>query len=464
MKSSKLVSLLSVVVIVAIALTACAAPAAPAPAAPAPTTVPAATTAPAAPAATTAPAASGGQPVELIYMRQAEGSQVELDLVDKFNQTHPNIKVKPDSVPGGDTYSKLVLTTQGNAPPDVYMTYFTLGAATNGMALDLTSFINAEGKDWFNGLSENGWTFHEWAGKFYGVPWRVSPSVVIFNPTLLEKAGLQVPSGDWTWDDFAKYAKAMTHPDKDEYGFCLIGSADDPGTDYQFYPFLFEAGGVMINKDGLPGFNSDAGVQALQFLTDLINKEKVVPPGTTSATANTCTDLLAAGKVGMYMNASLWMGIVESTHPGLKLVAAPMPKGKTTGALIGGTGFAIHPNSKHQKEAWEFIKFMVSPENMRPWSQALKFTPPNVSLLQDPTFAGSTAESKAVSQAMLNQKMYPLTHYPEGPDLEAKLRTYIQAAYLNKMTPKAALDGAAQEWQPILQKYTKDNWWAAWNR
>lgn len=140
--------------------------------------------------------------IELVYMRQAEGHQVELDLVEEFNATHPNIHVTVDSVPAEDNYPKLVLTTEAGNPPDVYMTYFTLGAATNGLALDLTPFIEQEGEEWFNSLSENGWVFHEYAGKYYAVPWRVAPSMVILNTNLLAKAGLEVPTGEWTWEDF----------------------------------------------------------------------------------------------------------------------------------------------------------------------------------------------------------------------------------------------------------------------
>ncbi len=340
------------------------------------------------------------------------------------------------------------------------MSYFTLGAATNGMALDLGPYIKKEGDAWFNNLSQNGWVFHEYAGKYYGVPWRVAPSMVIFNTDLLKKAGLELPL-NWTWDDFVKYAKAMTHPEKDEYGFCFMGSAEDPGTDYQFYPFLFEAGGVMINDKGLSAFNSDAGVTALKWMSDLINVHKVVPPATTSATANTCTDLLAAGKVGMWMNASLWVGIIRSTHAGVNLALAPMPTGKTTGALIGGTGFSISPKSKNPDAAWEFIKYMVATPNIRKWADAFSFTPANIDILKDSAFTAN-ADQKPVAAAMLNQKMYALSHYPDNADLEGKLRTYLQAAYLGKMTPKDALTKAAAEWDPVLTKYQKDNWWAAW--
>jgi len=447
MNTPKYFRLLGIITVLVLVLGACAK---------APTTTQAPTTQ--APPATQASAVA-----EIVYMRQAEGSPEELKLVDQFNSSHPDIHVTVDSVPAEDNYSKLVLTTEAGEPPDVYMSYFTLGAATNGLALDLTPFIDKEGKEWFNGLSENGWVFHEYAGKYYGVPWRVAPSMVIINKNLLAKAGLQMPANDWKWEDFIKYAKAMTNAAKGEYGFCIMGSAEDPGTDYTFYPFLFEAGGKMINDKGLSDFNTDAGAEALQFLSDMINKEKVVPPGTTSATANTCIDLLAADKVGMWMNANLWVGIIRSTYPNANISLAPMPTHKTTGALIGGTGFSISPKSKNAQAAWEFIKFMVSDESMRAWTKAVYFTPPNVTILQDPDFL-KDPDQAVTAYAMLNQKMYPLAHYPDSSNLESILRSYIQSAYLQEKPPKDALAGAAAEWDSALQKYQSDNWWAAWTR
>jgi ABC-type glycerol-3-phosphate transport system substrate-binding protein len=411
----------------------------------------------------TAPPEEAAEPVEIVFMRFAEGHDIELEFVNEFNASHPDIHVTVDTVPAEDTYPKLALTSEAGTPPDVFMTYWTLGAATNGLALDLTPLIKAAGEEWFGGLSEWGWAFHDYAGSYYAVPWRVAPGVVFFNTNLLAKAGLKVPSGEWTWDEFVEYAKAMTNPAEEQYGFCIMGSADDPGTDYQYYPFLFQAGGVMINGEGLAGFNTPAGAEALQFMHDLIYVHKVTPPATTSATANACIDLLAADKVGMWTNASLWTGYIRNAYPNAQITIAPMPVGKTTGTLVGGTGFGIAKGSKHPEEAFEFIKFYVSDDIMRRWTAAIAFTPPNINILKDPAFT-SDPEQAAVAYAMLNQKMYPLSHYPDNSNLESILRGYIQAVYLEEMTPEEAVAGAAAEWDSVLKGFVGDDWWDIWTR
>ena len=93
---------------------------------------------------------------EITFMRFSEGYDIELELVEEFNAAHPDIKANVDSGPAEDTYPKLALTTEAKTPPNIYVTYFTLGAVTNDLAMDLTPFIEAEGEDWFNSLSGNG--------------------------------------------------------------------------------------------------------------------------------------------------------------------------------------------------------------------------------------------------------------------------------------------------------------------
>lgn len=401
------------------------------------------------------------QPVELVYMRQAEGIDLELEIVEEFNKTHPNIHVTVDSTPAGEHYQKLALTTESGTPPDIFMTYFTIGAATNGLALDLTPLIEKEGEEFFKSYVEAGWLFNEYAGKYYGAPYRVAPVSVILNKRMFEKAGVPLPKNDWTWDDFVEIAEKLTNPEKDEYGYCLTGSAESLGTDAQFYPWLYTNNGKMITPEGLAGFNSPAGAEALQFMVDLANKYKVVPPGITSTSNNNCTDLLAADKVAMWIDGSLWLGFIRAARPEVDITVAPMPYHKAKVTSDGGTGFGISAKTKHPEEAWEFLKYMMSDEVMKKWALAASFTPANVNVLKDPEFLANS-EQATIAYILENYKILPLSHYPDNANLESKLRTYMQAAYLGEMTPQEALDGAAAEWDVILKDYLSDDWWAVW--
>lgn len=399
--------------------------------------------------------------VEIVYMRQAEAHPADLEFVEEFNNTHPNIKVIVDNTTAGETYQKLALTTESGNPPDVFMTYWTTGAASNGLLYDLSGFIEKEGQAWFDSFVEPAWTFNVYGGKYYGVPFRVAPVSVIVNKNMFENAGLDLPANDWNWEDFLETARKLTNKDAGEYGYCLTGSAESHGTDAQFYPFLFSNDGKMITPEGLAGFNTPEGVEALQWMVDIVQSGEVVPPGTTSASNNTCIDMLAADKVAMWIDASLWLGFIRAGRPEVNITLATMPQGKIASTDNGGTGLSMAAKTKHPEEAWEFLKFMTSDDIMKRWAMAASFAPGNKAVLGDPEFLANP-ENATVAYMLENYKIWPLSHYPDSANLEGKLRNYLQAAYLGEMTTQEALDAAAVEWDSILKDFQEDDWWALW--
>ena len=403
-----------------------------------------------------------GEVVEIVFQRY-EGIDEELTYIDEFNASHPNIHVTVDTVPAADAYQKILLTTEAGNPPDVYMSHFTISSATNGLALDLTSLVEEAGSDWENDISDKGWVFHDYAGSHYAVPWRVSMYMFFINNKLREKAGLSLPDDNWTWDDFLEYAQAMTNSEEEEYGFCLVGAADSATTTSQFAPFLYSAGGTLINDEGLSALNTQPTIDTLNFINSLIHEYEVFPPGTASAETNTCTDLLGADKVAMWSNADLWRGTLRKSYPDIDISVVPYPQKETMASTVGGTGLAISPKSEHPEEAFEFIKFMTSPEIERRWSLVGGFMPPNISLWEDPDFIAEDPEREDIVRIFEETKaIYPYEGFPDGFNLSAIERNYLQAVYTEQMTPEDAMAAAAAEWDAILVDYQADNWWDAW--
>jgi multiple sugar transport system substrate-binding protein len=406
--------------------------------------------------------------VEIVYMRQASDIPRGEEIALEFNEVQSRIHVTVDNVPSSGMFEKLILTTEAGNPPDVFTTYWTLGCASKGYCMDLTPFIEAEGEEFFNSYILGSWDFNEYAGSYYGLPWRFSPNVVLLNRKVAEDAGVEIPmdipaSSSWTWDEFREFAQKLTDAENDVYGYCLTGSAEAFGTDAQFQTFLFSNGGKMINEQGLAGFNSPEGVETLQFLVDLINEYKVTPPGTTSAAQNICPDLVAAGGAAIWIDGSLWEGIIRKNNPGVDIVVLPMPYNNEMVTMDGGTGFGMSKFTEHPEEAWEFMKWLASDENQKDWAMTAKWQPGNVNVVNDPDFL-AIDNNATVSWISSNYTILPLSHYPDNANLEAILRSYIQAAYLQTMTPKEALDAAAAEWDAVLMEYQADQWWDLWKR
>lgn len=46
-------------------------------------------------------------------------------------------------------------------------------------------------------------------GKTVGIPLSTTALAVTYNPTVIEQAGAEVPSDDWTWDDYITLMKKL---------------------------------------------------------------------------------------------------------------------------------------------------------------------------------------------------------------------------------------------------------------
>lgn len=111
----------------------------------------------------------------------------------------------------GDTQEamkKLDLEAASSARMDILMFSDAAGYAQRvalGMAEPLDGYI---AKDGFK-VEEDYKVDTHLGDKVYALPGKFNPWYVILNKDHLEEAGLAVPT-DWTWDDFADYAKKLT--------------------------------------------------------------------------------------------------------------------------------------------------------------------------------------------------------------------------------------------------------------
>ena len=309
MNSRKASLFLSAIILASMLLASCATP-------PAPVQPTAAaeqpTTAPAQP--TTAPAAA---PVTITYMRQSDNPDIELDYVKEFEAKNPDIKVNVDSVNSNDTYNKLVLETNAGNPPDVFMTFWTADAVSNKLIEPLDNYVDQN--DFNSRFTTAGKSYATYQGHIYAIPWRVGASVFLINCQMFQDAGLQVPTVGWTWNDLTDYAKKLTDPAKGTYGFGWVASSTDFATEWQFWPFVLQAGG-QIYQNNRAAFNSPAGVKAMDYLISL---KPYMPAGNTSMDINSMIDLFVSNKLAMFEDGPWYIGVISERSPGLQDLRGP---------------------------------------------------------------------------------------------------------------------------------------------
>jgi len=128
-------------------------------------------------------------------------------LVDGFKTVDPNVTINIKEY-DPNNYATLMLTDlTAKTAPDIITLKNTTNAAQWGGAgqlMDLTDLVKA--------LPSNvsGTAPYVVNGVNYGVPYRQDSWVLFYNKDLFDKAGVAIPDGQWTWDDYANAAKELT--------------------------------------------------------------------------------------------------------------------------------------------------------------------------------------------------------------------------------------------------------------
>jgi len=373
----------------------------------------------------------------------------EKELIQKFEDAHPNIRIQLENVPVGEMHDKLLLAARSQSLPDVFQSIpeWTVDMATNNVAMDIGDQVG-DVKDIY---VQPALEMAVWDGKLYGLPWRYGTSATFVNTKLFEEANVPLPT-NWTWEEFVDVAKKLTQPEKGIYGFVVPGSKEDLGTSWNWFAFLFQNGGSML-KDGKAAFNSPEGVEALQFLYDLLHTHKVMPPGTASFTSKDVTDAFGSGKVAMFQNGPWYIASVKTSYPDLEFTAVPLPTKKNAGSSAGGTLMSVSSGTKHKEAAIAFVKFMTGEEIAREWSVRGQFIPTVKSVLQDPAF--SEPPVNVFAQAALDDtaNITVIGATPENTRLMELLQSEIQEVLMGRKDPASALNSAAEAWNQILSQY-----------
>ncbi|HYF65374.1 MAG TPA: ABC transporter substrate-binding protein, partial [Herpetosiphonaceae bacterium] len=415
------------------------------PANPQPTTAPGGGDTP-----TTAPPTSGSpggmalaadcaRPVQLQYWNPFTGPDGPFmgNIVESFNGSQPDIQVVMTSQ--GEYATQLSTAAASDTLPDVAVINEDAVATSAFRNIirpidDLVAQSGISGAD-FPAVA---WNAGEVAGKRYAIPLSFVAMTMFYNEDLLKAAGLSAPPA--TAAEFDAAATAMTKDGNN--GFLLT-----TGFPIQqiFQQLLHQFGGTEFSADGTKAtWNSDAGVQALQWMVDAQKKY-----GQPNLEVDAELNAFKSGTVGM-----IWNGIWQSTNVTGDAVefagkAASVPQiGPQPAVWAGGPLLAlpVHKTVDPCKDtaAMMFIDYLI--DNSLEWAKAGNIPASNA--------VRNSAEFKALPQAPIAPSVENPVFPPSIPGIGeafAPLNEAIASVMSGGQTDiKAALDAAAGRADQIL--------------
>jgi multiple sugar transport system substrate-binding protein len=393
----------------------------------------------------TAPASSGGKTtIKFLAMEYDTNTRPFMDKVKKdFETANPDITVDIEVIDWDHGKDKLSTLVSANNAPDLaniatlwMPEYVQLDAVE-----PLDQYVSKDMRDRFIPMALHG---AEYQGKLYGLPIAVSARALYYNKDLLAAANVQPPKN---WQELVAVAKKCTTPDKGIYGFGVQGAKVE--TDVYWYYFLWGNGGDILSPDGKSAtFNSPAGVEALQFVCDLINKDKCTEPNPTAYNREGLQDMFKGGKLAMTITGPWFWKMLQKDVPNLKYGIAPIPGNKQQKTMAVTDNLIMFKSCKNKQAAWKFVEFFYKPELRQQWAETFGMIPELKSVAASDFVKKSTEWTTFLS--LLDTGMFVPLH-PQWNAIADKIIVGVQQAQIGNATPQQALDDAKKEVDTILQ-------------
>jgi raffinose/stachyose/melibiose transport system substrate-binding protein len=378
--SRKLFGLLLIVTLLSAGLVSCGGGTPPAATkAPEPTEAPAVTKTPEpteASAATKAPEPTEAPPevVEITFWNTLDQAvnpsayEWRAQMLEKFAEEYPNIKVKEEITPNRDWNVKISTAIASQTEPDVF--YVRMGAwldpyVEEGVLLPLNDYLEQDNwKDTFTPYLE----VYNYGGKYYAVPLNTRTIRVYYNKALFEEYGVEVPE---TWDEMM--AVVETFRENDVIPFAA-GNKQLFAFDW-FYMYIhtrlngYEDMQKFLARDGGPGFTAPSFLEAAEKFQELV-QAGAFPEGVTGLDFMEANALFWNEQAAMNNFIDLFWDMTKGNAPEVDIdfFEFPVFEGVTEEpkALCGGVGaaVAISSRSEHPDEAATFVKFWTRPDNV----------------------------------------------------------------------------------------------------
>ncbi len=165
-------------------------------------------------------------------------------LLDLYTESHPNVHFEA-SPSGWDGYFEKLSTqaASGGMPDIVQMDYLYITTyANNGTLADLAPYIQNGTIDTSN-IDDSMVGSGKIGDIQAGFPLSSSLLAVGYNPAVLEQAGVEVPTSDWTWEDWIAINQQIT----DKTGF--KGNCMGPVEDTNIFNYWVRQYGEQLFSD-----------------------------------------------------------------------------------------------------------------------------------------------------------------------------------------------------------------------
>ncbi|WP_110114834.1 ABC transporter substrate-binding protein [Bacillus sp. CGMCC 1.16541] len=407
--------------------------------------------------------ASGKTEVVFWHAMSGDLEKVLNEMVRDYNESQDEVEVKP--VFQG-TYEEALTkfnTVAGTKDAPTIMQTFEVGTKymiNSGKVQPVQKFIDEENYD-TSQWEENISNYYTVDGEQYSMPFNSSTPVLIYNKDAFKEAGLDPEKAPRTYDELQAAAKKLTKKEgkqTSQYGFSVLNYG------WFFEELVAAQGGLFVdNENGRKGnaekaaFNSKEGLNVFNLINDMYKE------GTFYNSGQNWDDMRAAfqsGKMAMFLDSSAGVkSVIDNAPFEVGVSYLPVPKEEDReGVVIGGASLWMASDIEEEKQqaAWEFMKYLATPEVQAEWHVKTGYFAINPAAYEEEIVKQEWEkypQLKVTVDQLSETKSTPATQgalISVFPEARQKIVTGMESLYQG-VEPKEALKRAEEEINRALE-------------
>lgn len=370
------------------------------------------------------------------YSLGGNAGRVFQEMVAEFNASQDEIFVDAVYTGGyGETAQKVTASLAANTLPDGgVIPAAPLFTGRVGNYLIDEYLRGPKGLD-MDDFYEEFWNYNKYDGCIASLPFNNSTPVLFYNKDILRQAGLE-PKAPETWDELVEMAIHLRDWAAQERlrNFVPINMRNQ---DWMLKGFILQNGGQLMDEDYSAALiNEPEAVEAIEFWVSLVD-QGLMPAGL----HDRARDHFIAGNQAFLFDSTAGIGTIAQTVE-FDFDTAMLPGNKQRAVTLGGAALTMFPSTPERQDAtWEFLTWLLQPENVAKWTVQTGYVPVRKSVLESPEIQ-QLFEEQPYYRAAFEQLEYVVSmeHFWELGALDEYLVNLISQVEYKAQTPQEAAD------------------------
>ncbi len=378
-------------------------------------------------------------------------------LIEKFNKQHKGeFQVVHRNMPAdtGQYFDKLRTEFQaGGGDIDVIGAdvIWPIQFAAQGWIQDLSDRFPKSEQDKFLPAPISAATYE---GGIYSVPWFEDAGLLYSRTDLLEQAGYSAPPK--TWDELKEMALKISQDAGIPNGFVFQGKNYEGGVCDGLEYIRTHGGDVLSNvTSGKVIIDSPEAIAGLETYHSMI-ADGVAPQAVANYDETTSVPVFGNGEAVFLRE---WPGTYGDIAGGAfkikkeQVTVSPIPvdPGNQSSSTLGGWHFAINAQTDMPDEAWEFVKFMTSYENLKFRAVNGGYISARKAILDDPEVQEAIPTVKLAKDVLLEYATSrPVTEF--YGDMSLEMQSQFNDALAGDTSPQQAAEALQTSLTNIMKQ------------